>query len=121
MKFPEQYRDVNGGLARHKAGDDFGWFVIPASAAARRPLTLRCMASPGFDGLPWEHVSVSTAARCPTWEEMCFVKNLFWSEDECVVQFHPPKSDYVNVHPNCLHLWRWKEGNFPRPPAIAVG
>lgn len=40
----------------------------------------------------WEHVSVSLSNRCPTWEEMCMVKDIFWGEDECVIQFHPPKS-----------------------------
>lgn len=54
----------------------------------------------------WKHVSVSLARRCPTWEEMCRVKDIFWGEDECVVQFHPPKSEYVNLHPYCLHLWK---------------
>lgn len=54
----------------------------------------------------WEHVSVSFANRTPTWDEMCKIKDMFWNEDECVVQYHPPKSDYVNVHPYCLHLWK---------------
>src|ERR1700733_966886 len=44
----------------------------------------------------WEHVSVSTRNRTPNWQEMSFVKDLFWNEEECVVQFHPPKSTYVN-------------------------
>jgi hypothetical protein len=38
----------------------------------------------------WEHVSVSTAHRTPNWIEMCLVKDLFWTEEECVIQFHPP-------------------------------
>lgn len=37
----------------------------------------------------WEHVSVSLSNRCPTWEEMCMVKDIFWGEDECVIQFRP--------------------------------
>ncbi|WP_456813633.1 MULTISPECIES: DUF7694 domain-containing protein [unclassified Bradyrhizobium] len=44
----------------------------------------------------WEHVAVSTPRRCPNWEEMCFVKDLFWNEEECVMQLHPPHSQYVN-------------------------
>lgn len=48
----------------------------------------------------WEHVSVSLNNRCPTWEEMCMVKDIFWGEDECVIQFHPPKS--ANQHPSVL-------------------
>ena len=54
----------------------------------------------------WEHVSASLRNRCPTWDEMCLVKDIFWRDDECVVQFHPPKNEYINVHPYCLHLWR---------------
>lgn len=60
------------------------------------------------DGDGWEHVSVSIPGirRCPTWEEMCQVKVLFWDEDDMVIQYHPPKSSYVNNHPYVLHLWR---------------
>ncbi|MGY2987654.1 DUF7694 domain-containing protein [Bradyrhizobium sp. USDA 4508] len=69
----------------------------------------------------WEHVSVSTERRTPNWAEMCFVKDLFWNEDECVVQYHPPRSEYVNHHPYCLHLWRPIGLEFPMPPSILVG
>jgi hypothetical protein len=69
----------------------------------------------------WEHVSVSTDRRIPNWIEMSFVKNLFWAAEECVVQYHPPQSEYVNNHPRVLHLWRWTKGDFPMPPNILVG
>ena len=64
----------------------------------------------------WEHVSVSLARRCPTWEEMCMVKGIFWGEEECVVQFHPPRSEYVNRHPYCLHLWKKIGEDYETPP-----
>jgi hypothetical protein len=88
---------------------------------------LRIIGSRGDDDDPpadgWEHVSVSIGdvARPPNWREMCFVKDLFWSEDEVVVQFHPAKSQYVNFHPGCLHLWRHRSAAFPMPPVILVG
>jgi hypothetical protein len=69
----------------------------------------------------WEHVSVSLEHRAPTWEEMCVVKNLFWEDDEWVVQFHPDKAFYVNYHPHCLHLWRPMRQRLPTPPTILVG
>jgi len=69
----------------------------------------------------WEHVSVSAEKRAPYWEEMCFVKKMFWTEDECVVQYHPPKSEYVDFHPHCLHLWKLMSGAFPMPPSLLVG
>ena len=70
---------------------------------------------------PWEHVSVSTRKRVPNWQEMCFVKNLFWEPEEIVVQFHPPRSEYVNNHPNVLHLWRPFDNHIRMPPSIMVG
>jgi hypothetical protein len=54
----------------------------------------------------WDHVSVSLKTRCPTWDEMCYVREKFFADDEWVMQLHPPKSDNVNYHPFCLHLWR---------------
>ncbi len=81
-----------------------------------------------YTGVPlWEHVSVTVshkkkeASRCPTWEEMCFVKNMFWNEDEVVVQYHPAKSDYVSMHPFCLHLWKPIGVTLPTPDPLMVG
>lgn len=68
----------------------------------------------------WEHVSVSTLTRTPTWEEMTWVKSLFFAPEECVLQFHPPASSYVNTHNYCLHLWRPIGVDIPMPPVPAV-
>lgn len=77
------------------------------------------------NGGGWEHVSVSPYSTkrksCPTWEEMCELKNIFFEPEERVVQYHPPKSEYVNQHPYCLHLWRYTAGEMPHPPKIFVG
>lgn len=69
----------------------------------------------------WEHVSFSFRNRCPSWDEMCLMKDIFWSDEECVVQYHPPKSEYVNRHPFCLHLWKPIGQEYPMPPKIFVG
>jgi hypothetical protein len=86
-------------------------------------ITLRIIASDGThpDAEFWEHVSVSTANRCPNWPEMCFVKSLFWADHETVIQFHPAKDDYVNHHPYTLHLWRHRSGLQQTPPSWLVG
>lgn len=83
---------------------------------------LRVLASSGDpeSGVDWEHVSVSLKNRCPNWDEMCFVKDLFWDPEECVMQLHPPRSQWINVHPHCLHLWRPKNETIPLPPWKAV-
>ena len=54
----------------------------------------------------WQHVSVSLENRTPVWDEMCHIKNLFFDEEETCVQFHPRKSEYVNLAENCLHMWK---------------
>lgn len=71
-------------------------------------------------GRNWDHVSVSLADRVATWEEMCMIKELFFNEEECVIQYHPPRSKYVNVHPNCLHLWKPQRHTIPMPPLSCI-
>jgi hypothetical protein len=67
-----------------------GVFIMRAPSTKRR---LRILSSEPTDEIPWEHVSVSlvdAVSDCPSWSEMCDVKNAFWDASECVVQFHPP-------------------------------
>lgn len=73
------------------------------------------------DQLGWEHVSVSLPFRCPTWDEMQWVKTKFWNDEEAVIQIHPPRSLYVNRHPYCLHLWKPIGHSIPLPPKEFVG
>lgn len=115
----ERSRVIEGRLATSPRDGFLGCFIMAGPCGAQ----LRIIASAGdsreADG--WEHVSVSIANRVPNWIEMCFVKDLFWSDDECVVQFHPPRADYVNNHPHCLHMWKSAKAEFPRPPSWMVG
>lgn len=83
--------------------------------------------------LGWEHVSAHVSylitrgkkpkskQRTPTWSEMCQIKEFFWEDEETVIQFHPAKSEYVNNHPHCLHLWRSTEHDQATPPSELVG
>lgn len=115
MKFPEKYRKSFKGFESNLE-DTFGWFIADGPCAR----TVAMLACDGSE-TAWDHVSVSLKdkTKTPNWQEMCFVKDLFWNNDECVVQFHPPKSDYVNQHQGCLHLWKYSNG-FPTPPKICV-
>lgn len=71
----------------------------------------------------WEHCSVSPSKKniIPTWDDMCMIKDLIFKEDEAVIQIHPPKDEYVNNMPNCLHLWRYLDGDMVLPPSFMVG
>ena len=75
------------------------------------------IASNEFD---WDHVSVSLKTRIPNWREMSLVKEVFWDDQDWVIQYHPPKKDYINLHPFCLHLWRPQFESIPLPPTIMV-
>ena len=68
----------------------------------------------------WDHVSISSDKRTPSWETMCWIKDLFFDEDETVIQLHPPKSKHINLHDHCLHLWRNQSEEFKLPPTFMV-
>lgn len=74
-------------------------------------------------GAGWEHVSVSPQKKSvtPTWDDMCKVKDIFFKDDEAVIQIHPPKAEYVNNMTNCLHLWRCTYKEMVLPPSCLVG
>lgn len=115
FKVPEKFRLKKGSYATEAKDGNNGVFICKSAKFKR---ALRCIAS---DGMDWEHVSVSLADRCPTWEEMCYIKSLFWGEDDLVLQYHPPKSDYVSYAEYCLHLWRPINTEVTRPPFYLVG
>jgi hypothetical protein len=112
----EKYR-VTTGFFKTEEGQLYGLFFVPAKLSSP---PLKVMVAP-IDKGDWQHVSVSLSNRCPTWEEMSLVKNLFWEEEEVVIQIHPKKSENVSNHPYCLHLWRYVKENLPMPPSIMVG
>ena len=60
------------------------------------------------------------AHRCPTWDEMEWVKRKFFRDDETAMQLHVPASDHISFHPYTLHIWRPQDADIPRPPAIFV-
>lgn len=57
----------------------------------------------------------------PTWDDMVWLKNLIWREDEAAIQIHPPAAEYVNNVSNCLHLWRCTYREMVLPPSCLVG
>lgn len=115
----EPYRKNPHPLYASNYGDDFGFFMIPGPCG----MELKVIVSSAVpaEGITWEHVSVSLKNRCPNWQEMHFLKQIFWGDDEAVMQIHPPKSEYVNCHPFCLHMWRPTHCEIPLPPSIMVG
>ena len=117
----ESGRVVSGPLASSRSWGAYGAFHVHGPCGEELKIVASGADADDKMSAGWEHVSVSTRRRPPNWQEMCFVKDLFWDDHECVIQFHPPKSEYVNNHPHCLHLWGRADGNIPTPPSILVG
>jgi hypothetical protein len=111
----EEYRIRIGDYAS-RSGDRFGAFLMQGPCGEELTIMVDSGKRTG-----WEHVSVSTRRRIPNWQEMCFVKDLFWEPEDCVVQYHPPQSKYVNNYSKVLHLWRPLKEPIPMPPSILVG
>jgi hypothetical protein len=71
----------------------------------RRDGFLVIVSNEPHDGASWRHVSCSYPRRLPSWEDVRTVKRVFIGEDEDAMHRVPPKSEHVNVHDYCLHLW----------------
>lgn len=107
-------------------GDNFGAFRIPCALEGVR-VQLIVLAADGNvsrdhlgDAHAWDHVSVSTEKRTPTWGEMDFIRNIFWLPEETVMQLHVPAKQHVNIHQYTLHLWMPLLVPVPLPPIEAV-
>jgi hypothetical protein len=121
MRVPEASRVTEGESASDASYGHNGAFVLHSPEPG---WALYCIAS---DELGWDHVSVSARrygrtvhTRIPTWREMAFIKDEFWEPETTVLQYHPPHSRYVNVHPHVLHLWRPQNAEVQLPPLWMV-
>lgn len=76
------------------------------------------------NGQGWEHVSAHCRSHgeqfTPFWNDMCLLKDMFFEPTELVIQYHPPESEYINIHEHVLHLWRPKDKEIPLPPSEMV-
>lgn len=110
-----RYRDRQWERNLGDTGDDTGGcFVVPSPVDG---FPLRIIAS---NGGGWDHLSISRDHRTPSWRELEHVKRLFFRDDEVAMQLHVPPTDHVNIHANCLHLWRPHDAAIPMPPVEFV-
>lgn len=85
------------------------------------PVGRNMLAVIAASGEGWDHVSVSTSDRCPTWDEMVAVKRMFFKPDEWAMELHPPEAENISIHKFCLHLWRCWDTPIPLPPVSMIG
>lgn len=53
--------------------------------------------------LRW-HMSISCVRRYPVWDEIRDARYALLPDNVTMAMLLPPKSQYVNLHPNCFHL-----------------
>lgn len=109
---------ILGGNQGSKPGDRFGTFYLAGPNNTLLKVVLCC----GIPESPWEHAIVSPylIPRYPKWDEMEFVKGLFFDDKETVIQFHAKKSkEGISFgEPYCLHLWRPINQEMLLPPQL---
>ena len=110
-----KYRVYDGPYGSPDSYGTMGLFIIPGIGCY-----LRVLSSGSNIETNWDHVSVSVKHRCPNWPEMNMIKDLFWYECETVIQFHPRKTEYVNIHPYCLHLWSRHDFTYELPDQYLI-
>ncbi len=72
------------------------------------------------DGHCWKHLSVSTADRTPSYDELLAMRDRFFAAESEVIQVFPPREEHRNAHPHCLHLWSRSVRLCPKLLADAV-
>jgi len=63
------------------------------------------------DGRLWAHFSIAHPLRLPTWDELITAKEQFLGAESRAIQVLAPRSEWVNIHPNCLHLFVCLDGD----------
>lgn len=115
-QFLESHRVDSGPLSSDSSYGNNGAFELTYN-----DVLLVIIAS--SDGV-WDHVSVHTVGRdgsqTPTWDEMDYVRKLFFRGDEWVIQYHAPVNKHIENHPDVLHMWRPQRETIPVPPAWMV-
>lgn len=125
MKDIEEIKKTTGMKLKMEGQDGFGGTVYKITYKNGKPkVSNKYEDNLNFIfswGCGFEHLSVSTPVRTPTWEQMCFMKDIFWHDNEVCMQLHPKKEDYVDNMPYCLHIWKPIDKEIPTPPSIMVG
>jgi len=60
------------------------------------------------DALLW-HLSISCKDRYPGWNEIKDARYTLLPLGLTFAMLLPPSGEYVNIHPNCFHLWEARE------------
>lgn len=63
-----------------------------------------CTVGVSKDNDKW-HLSIAHPTRLPTYDELKEARYKFLPDNCHMAQIFPPKAEFVNLHPFCLHLY----------------
>ena len=125
MRDLEEIKNTIGLKIKKEGRDGFGGTVFPVEYKKGKVKVVNKLDEALHFIFSWgcgfEHLSVSTPIKTPTWEQMQKMKEIFWRDDEVCMQLHPKKEDYVNNMQYCLHIWKPIDKEIPIPPRVMVG
>lgn len=100
-----------------------GWTIVERAADGlryfyRRPLRwpiLSVIASgcTEEDGQRWIHLSCAymDTKRLPEWDVLVRARDVVLGHDAKALQVLAPRSEHINIHRYCLHLWHCVDGD----------
>jgi hypothetical protein len=97
---PPTAEDLPSNWSIKKRGFNGGWYK------SRDGLAVIISSCQEQDGKLWVHLSVSRKKSIPTWADLVKVKELFLGTDALAIQVLVPRSEWVNDHEFCLHLYQ---------------
>ena len=53
----------------------------------------------------WLHASIAYPNRLPNYDDLCMLKVSVFGQEGIAYQVFEARSNHVNIHPNCLHLF----------------
>ena len=68
-------------------------------------------AAPMDDGRRWLHFSLVHRHSVPTWSDLVAAKEALLGPETKAILVIAPRSQWVNIHPNCLHLFVCLDGD----------
>lgn len=85
---------------------------VPGVPGARVFAYGECRVIVSHDPVPggrrW-HMSISREDHYPSWDEIRDARYALVPDNVTMAMLLPPKSEYVNVHKNCFHLWETRD------------
>jgi hypothetical protein len=81
---------------------------FPAKAFLKGPCRVLVSHEDHLGKMRW-HLSISCKDRYPGWEEIKDARYSLLPLGLYFAMILPPPNEYLNIHPNCFHLWEIEE------------